>query len=301
MHPLRSFLFAPGNHPRKVEKVFEVGADAVILDLEDAVAVAEKAATRATVTAALGRRRRALGYVRINGLDTDFAWGDFAAVIGPGLDGIVLPKVETADHVRTADWIMAQLEREAGLAAGSVDLLPIVETGLGVHNIEAIAAAGTRVRRVSFGAGDFTRDMNLVWDRRRGRARLCPGAASCSPRARPASSRRSIPCSSTSRTAPTWSARRAAPTSSASRESCASIPTRSARSTRCSRPTRPRSSAPRRSSPAFRAAESGGLRLDPGRRLLRRLPHRREGAARARPHRAHPRRGIAWPSPAAAA
>ena len=163
MHPLRSFLFAPGNHPRKVEKVFEVGADAVILDLEDAVAVAEKAATRATVTAALGRERRALGYVRVNGLDTDFAWGDFAAVIGPGLDGIVLPKVETADQVRTADWIMAQLEREAGLAVGSVDLLPIVETGLGLHNIEAIAAAGTRVKRVSFGAGDFTRDMNLVW------------------------------------------------------------------------------------------------------------------------------------------
>ena len=84
-------------------------------------------------------------------------------MIGPGLDGIVLPKVETADHVRTADWIMAQLEREAGLAAGGIALLPIVETGLGVHNVEAIAAAGTRVKRVSFGAGDFTRDMNLVW------------------------------------------------------------------------------------------------------------------------------------------
>ena len=163
MHPLRSFLFAPGNHARKVEKALGVAADAVILDLEDAVAVAEKAATRAVVAAALGRERRALGYVRVNGLDTDFAWGDFAAVIGPGLDGIVLPKVETADHVRTADWIMAQLEREAGLATGGIDLLPIVETGLGVHNIEAIAAARTRVKRLSFGAGDFTRDMNLVW------------------------------------------------------------------------------------------------------------------------------------------
>ena len=163
MHPLRSFLFAPGNHPRKVEKVFGAGADAVILDLEDAVAVAEKAATRRTVMAALGRKRRTLGYVRINGLDTEFAWGDFPAVIGPGLDGIVLPKVETVDHVRTADWIMAQIERETGLAAGSVDLLPIIETGLGLHNIEAIAASGTRVKRLSFGAGDFTRDMNLVW------------------------------------------------------------------------------------------------------------------------------------------
>ena len=58
---------------------------------------------------------------------------------------------------------MAQLERENGLEIGSIDLLPIIETGLGLHNIEAIVMAGTRVKRVSFGAGDFTRDMNLVW------------------------------------------------------------------------------------------------------------------------------------------
>ena len=163
MHPLRSFLFAPGNHPRKVEKVFQVGADVVILDLEDAVAVAEKAATRAAVVKALKMEHRGLGYVRINSLDTDFAWGDFPAVIGAWLDGIVLPKVETADQLQTADWIIAQLEREAGIEVGSVDLLPIIETGLGLHNIEAITSAGTRVKRVSFGAGDFTRDMNLVW------------------------------------------------------------------------------------------------------------------------------------------
>ncbi len=163
MHPLRSFLFAPGNHPRKVEKVFQVGADVVILDLEDAVAIAEKAATRASVVEALQKEHRGLGYVRVNGLDTDYAWGDFRAVIGPGLDGIVLPKVETVDQVQTADWIMAQLEREAGLETGSVDLLPIIETGLGLQNIEAITTARTRAKRVSFGAGDFTRDMNLVW------------------------------------------------------------------------------------------------------------------------------------------
>ena len=163
MHPLRSFLFAPGNHSRKVEKVFQVGADVVILDLEDAVAIAEKAATRATVVAALKKEYRGLGYVRVNSLDTDFAWGDFPVVIGTWLDGIVLPKVETADQLQTADWIIAQLERESGMEVGSVDLLPIIETGLGLHNIEEITSAGTRVKRVSFGAGDFTRDMNLVW------------------------------------------------------------------------------------------------------------------------------------------
>ena len=163
MHPLRSFLFAPGNHPRKVEKVFQVGADVVILDLEDAVAIAEKVATRATVVAALKESHRGLGYIRVNSLDTEFAWGDFQAVVGAWLDGIMLPKVETADQLKTADWMLAQLEREAGLEIGTVDLLPIIETGLGVHNIEAITGAGTRLKRVSFGAGDFTRDMNLVW------------------------------------------------------------------------------------------------------------------------------------------
>ena len=163
MHPLRSLLFAPGNHPRKVEKVFQVGADVVILDLEDAVAITEKPATRATIVDALKKQRRGLGYVRVNSLDTEFAWGDFAGVVGAWVDGIVLPKVETADQLQTVDWLLAQLERENGMEIGSIDLLPIIETGLGLYNIEAITMAGTRVKRVSFGAGDFTRDLNLVW------------------------------------------------------------------------------------------------------------------------------------------
>ena len=54
----------------------------------------------------------------------------------------MLPKVETADQLQTADWVMAQLEREHGLEVGSIDLLPIIETGLGLHNIEAITMAG---------------------------------------------------------------------------------------------------------------------------------------------------------------
>ena len=163
MHPLRSFLFAPGNHPRKVEKVFQAGADVVILDLEDAVAIAEKPKTRTTVVEALKKQHRGLGYVRVNSLDTEFAWADFSEIVGPWIDGIVLPKVETADQLQTADWILVQLERQCGLEVGSIDLLPIIETGHGVHNIEEITMAKTRVKRVSFGAGDYTRDMNLVW------------------------------------------------------------------------------------------------------------------------------------------
>jgi|TARA_B100000315_G_scaffold176695_1_gene165238 citrate lyase subunit beta/citryl-CoA lyase len=165
MEPLRTWLFAPGNHARKVEKVFTVGADAVVLDLEDAVALEQKAATRATVVAALKAEgnRASRGYVRVNAIDTEFCHGDLEAVIGPWLDGILLPKVESASQLQTIDWLMAQLERKRGMAVGGLDILPIIETGRGVAAINDIARSRTRVRRLSFGAGDFTNDMGMLW------------------------------------------------------------------------------------------------------------------------------------------
>jgi citrate lyase subunit beta/citryl-CoA lyase len=163
--PLRSFLFAPGNHARRVEKALSLDADAVILDLEDAVAIAEKSATRAVVAAALQRPRQGLLYVRVNAVDTTFCHGDLVAVVRPGLDGIILPKVESAAGLATIDWLLAQLERDRGLPVGDIDLIPIVETARGVQQIDAILAAGTRIRRVAFGAGDFTLDVNMAWSR----------------------------------------------------------------------------------------------------------------------------------------
>jgi len=163
--PLRSFLFAPGNHARRVEKALSLDADAVILDLEDAVAIAEKPATREAVAAAFGRPRRGWLYVRVNAVDTEFCYGDLVAIVQPGLDGIVLPKVESPAGLATIDWLLAQLERERGLAAGSIDLIPIIETARGLDRLGAILAGGTRVRRVAFGAGDFTLDVNMTWSR----------------------------------------------------------------------------------------------------------------------------------------
>src|SRR5215470_15366720 len=161
----RSFLFAPGNHPRRVEKAFALDADAVILDLEDACPIAEKVATRGIVVAACQRSRRCLGYVRVNATSTEYGHGDIVAVVHKGVDGIVLPKVETADEIKAVDWVMTNLEKEQGLPAGAVDVIPIIETGKGMANIRAITAAGTRVRRIAFGAGDFTLDMNMEWSR----------------------------------------------------------------------------------------------------------------------------------------
>ena len=163
MSVFRTFLFAPANHPRRREKSFTIGADAVILDLEDACAIAEKAASRVHVAEAMREPRACLGYVRVNPLTTEFAYGDFVETIHRGLDGVILPKVQSAGDLLTADWLISQLERERGLAPGSVDLIPIIETGAGMAALPEILRATPRVKRASFGAGDFTLDMNMKW------------------------------------------------------------------------------------------------------------------------------------------
>jgi citrate lyase subunit beta / citryl-CoA lyase len=165
IRPLRSLLFAPGNHARRVEKALSLDTDAVILDLEDAVAIAGKSATRAVVAAALEQPRQGLLYVRVNAVDTEFCYGDLVAIVQPGLDGIILPKVESAAGLATIDWLLGQLERDRGLSPGAIDLIPIIETARGVQQIDAILATGSRVRRVAFGAGDFTLDVGMAWSR----------------------------------------------------------------------------------------------------------------------------------------
>jgi len=188
MTALRTLMFAPGNHARKVEKCFTLGADAVILDLEDAVAIDEKVATRQIVVDALAGERNCQGYIRVNACDTEFCYGDLKAVVTQHVDGIILPKVESAQQLQMVDWLLTNLEREAGLSAGGIDLIPIIETGAGMMALEEIAKADSRVQRLSFGAGDYTLDMNSSWSRdeseiahARGRMLLASRAAGLEP------------------------------------------------------------------------------------------------------------------------
>jgi citrate lyase subunit beta / citryl-CoA lyase len=174
---VRSLLFAPGNHARRVEKALTLPADGVILDLEDAVAISEKAAARPLVTEAFRRSRAGKLYVRVNAMTTEWCYGDIVAVLQTGLDGIILPKVEHAHELRSADWLIGNLERERGLQAGSVDLIPIIETALGVSNLSRICRSGTRMKRLAFGAGDFTLDMGMVWTR--SEVELLPHRSAC--------------------------------------------------------------------------------------------------------------------------
>src|SRR6266508_2582334 len=95
-------LFAPGNHLRRSEKVFQVGADIAVLDLEDSVALTEKVQTRDAVRGRIERHPNsgALVFVRINAISTQFAMGDLEAVVVSGTNGIVVPKVESARDVQ---------------------------------------------------------------------------------------------------------------------------------------------------------------------------------------------------------
>jgi citrate lyase subunit beta/citryl-CoA lyase len=161
---IRSFMFTPANHPRRVEKVFQIGADAVILDLEDAVAVAEKVAAREDVVAAFSAsQRKCLHYVRINSVDTEYWLGDIQATVGPWLDGVVVPKVESAAALLEVESAIAEAESAAGLAVGCLDILPIIETARGVETAAEIATAGSRIRRLAFGGGDYTLDLDYEW------------------------------------------------------------------------------------------------------------------------------------------
>ena len=158
---LRSLLFAPGNEPRKVDKVATFGADGVILDLEDAVPDAAKVAARGLVKAALSRLLGGFVAVRVNGLHTGLTEGDVAGIVAPGLDGVVLPKTESAEHIRTLDARLARAEAAAGLPRGHLKILPLVETARGLLAGPEIAAASPRVVTLCFGSGDFTRDLEL--------------------------------------------------------------------------------------------------------------------------------------------
>lgn len=163
--PLRSWLFAPGANGRVMAKALASPADAVILDLEDAVSVAEKAVARDLVAQVLQKAAHPALFVRINALSSPYAFDDVAACAAPALAGIMLPKAESARDVAVLDWLLAQHERVAGIASGTIAIVPLIETAAGVMEASAIARASARVRQMAFGAGDYTLELGMVWSR----------------------------------------------------------------------------------------------------------------------------------------
>src|SRR5579859_5542039 len=159
---LRTLLFAPGDQPRKLARVATFGADAIVLDLEDAVAVRRKDDARRIVRAAIPTFQNTVVMARVNAFTSGRLQDDLAAVVCPGLHAVMLPKVEDPGELPEVDERMSALEQEAGLAPGSIRLLPLIETARGVAQVEAIASrAPARVLTLGFGPGDLTTDLGI--------------------------------------------------------------------------------------------------------------------------------------------
>jgi citrate lyase subunit beta/citryl-CoA lyase len=160
-HAPRSLLFVPATSPHKAEKAFASAADGVILDLEDAVALAEKPQARVTAAQLLRTRRDTLVFLRVNATSTPHCFDDLHTAAAAAIDGIVLPKAESAAELAMVDWLLAQLEAKADRPAGSIEIMPIVETARGLAAAAEIARASPRLRRLAFGAVDLALDMDI--------------------------------------------------------------------------------------------------------------------------------------------
>jgi citrate lyase subunit beta/citryl-CoA lyase len=169
----RSWLFVPGHRQRMIEKALGLSADAVMLDIEDGVAPSEKDAARRLIADALGRDRTPgspAHFVRINAIGHERMDADLNAVLRPGLDGLVLPKVETVEEVLKVGAILNDREPIVKIGPGSIRLLVAIESPRGLLNAPAIAACSQRVMGLMFGAEDFGRELGLP-TRREGEAR----------------------------------------------------------------------------------------------------------------------------------
>ncbi|OYU42861.1 MAG: CoA ester lyase, partial [Burkholderiales bacterium PBB4] len=147
--PARSLLFVPGDRPERFAKAHASGADAVILDLEDAVAPAAKAAAREACRQYLAGGGAAL--LRINALDSGWANDDLELCRLPGVQGVVLPKADSATAV------LAAAQRSGK------PVLPLIESAPGLINLREIAAA-RGVSRLLFGSVDLCLDLGIEGD-----------------------------------------------------------------------------------------------------------------------------------------
>ena len=167
----RSILFVPGNRPDWIDKAPKYGPDALILDLEDAVPIAEKAEARQTVRAGIERshKRNVPIVVRVNGVNTGLTAEDVEAVVTAGLVAVAIPKLERVEEVLKVDAWIELFERKAGLPIGTVEIVALPETARGIMNIYQLATACPRVGNIVGGAsarsGDVTKAIGYKWTR----------------------------------------------------------------------------------------------------------------------------------------
>jgi citrate lyase subunit beta/citryl-CoA lyase len=156
---LRSLLFVPGDSERKFARARDCGADALILDLEDSVAPSEKANARAHVASLIepDPERAWTIVVRVNALDTGLTLDDLAAVVKPGLDALLIPKVDGAADLDRIAKDLDELEAKAGMASGSVKLASVAtETPKAMFALGSYAPPHPRLIALTWGAEDLS-------------------------------------------------------------------------------------------------------------------------------------------------
>ena len=168
MDLLRSWMFVPGHRQRMIDKAMGLSVDAIMLDIEDGVAPGEKESARTLIGGALGREsppNSPARFVRINDIGHARMDADLKAVLRKGLNGLVLPKVDTPEEVLKVEAILKKREPELGMSAGAVRLLVAIESPKGLLNAPTIAACSPRVIGLMFGAEDFGRELGLPTSR----------------------------------------------------------------------------------------------------------------------------------------
>ena len=164
MRARRALLYMPGDERRKIEKAVTLGVDCICMDIEDGVAFNRKDAARETIAAALheldfGRAER---LVRINPVGSGLAEDDLRAALTYRPDGLVIPKVGSADDIAWVSERLVQAEKQRGWPAGEIVLLALIETARGVVNLKEIASSDPRLQALIFGAEDLAGDIGAV-------------------------------------------------------------------------------------------------------------------------------------------
>ena len=158
----RTMLFMPGNNPSMLQSADILGADSIILDLEDAVSLTEKDSARILVREAV----KNLHYqgvevvVRINPLDTEYAMEDIENIAKVKPDTILVPKA-TEEAMEIVDREVTRIEKEEGFEEGSIRLFALIESAYGVENVYSIIKSSNRIEGILFGGEDFTSDMGV--------------------------------------------------------------------------------------------------------------------------------------------
>lgn len=173
MKPVRIILFAPGSKERVMAKALESGADAVLLDLEDSVPLASKAEGRVLVAkvidgvaaAGAGRDGPTI-FVRTNAVASGLLDDDLAAIVRPGLEAIFVPKVESVAEVQSTASALERLESRHGMKSGTIEMVLMIESALGVYRCFDMINASPRVASTCIGGaqdGDLQTDLGCSW------------------------------------------------------------------------------------------------------------------------------------------